>query len=152
MKFLKLLILPILFFACKSERCPSPLCLPPPYILDVNIVFDTSDMSFTTEELSEVIFSTKGIAGNSVLTTDTIRHLNEENNSGHIIQFLLEGGFSQYFHEIEIPALNHFYIIDELDVQLINDDPCNCPRVHLKSFELNDSLVIFESPTLVLKK
>jgi len=69
MKFLKLLIFPILFFACK-EKCPSPLCLPPPYVFDINIVFDTSDMSFTTEELSEVIFLNKNI--NYVIKTEKV--------------------------------------------------------------------------------
>ncbi|MFK8006862.1 MAG: hypothetical protein AB8H03_10845 [Saprospiraceae bacterium] len=164
MKFLKLLTLTILFFACKSEKCVIPDC-PTPNINIYSILEITFDSSFSEEELSEVFFTTKRIGSDDIVSIDTITNLQETNfqitigaidRGGQFIFGEQRSGinalqFVEYFYEVEIPETNHFYILNELKFKS-DDDPCRCPDYNFESAILNDSLVILELNTLTLKK
>ncbi|MFK7774500.1 MAG: hypothetical protein AB8F94_20320 [Saprospiraceae bacterium] len=125
----------------------------------------TFDSSFSKEELSEVFCSTKRIGSDDIVSIDTITNLQETNfqitigemNQGG--QFLFAGQESglyavqyvEYFYDVEIPETNHFYILDELKFKT-DDEPCHCPDYNFQSAVLNDSLIVLESNTLILKK
>lgn len=164
MKFLKLLILPILLFACKAKDCDIPVCATP----DINsysrleIIFDSA---FSEEELSEVLFTTKRIGSDDIVSIDTITNLQETNfqitigatDEGGQFLFAGYGGGSpavqlvEYFYEVEVPETNHFYTLNELKFKP-DDEPCRCPDYNFESAVLNDSLIILESNALTLKK
>lgn len=158
MKFLKLLLLPILFFSCKSKDCEIPVC-PPPNINAMANLTITFDTLFSPEELSEVILTVKNINTEDVISIDTIPNsqlpnfqisVGDQFGFGVTTSHVLEDG--EYFYEIEIPSTNHFYTIDQLNFQNAINASCSCSWYFLKSLNLNDSLEVLESETLILKK
>ncbi len=159
MKFLKLLLLPFLFFACKSKDCETPAC-PPPNINAMANLYIAFDTLFSSEELSDVILTVKYISTEDVILIDTINNLQLPNfgidigghyGYGYPISSILQEGI--FFYEIDLPITNHFYTIDQLIFQDHNyNELCSCPWYFLKSLEVNDSLVVLESESLTLKK
>lgn len=160
MKFLKLLIIPILFFTCSKEICHHPPCVPPNInaMAGLRMAFDTVslDNSFLIDELSEVFFTTKKITTGDIISIDTITNLVETNYQitiGAEGKYLFGNSaqFVEYFYEIEIPTTDNIYVLNQLKFRP-NDEECSCPDYVFGGVEINDSLVNLITETLILKK
>lgn len=153
MKILKLLLIPILFFACESKEddCLVPVC-PRPFV-DVLFTFDDS---FSTNELSEVIVIKKAKGTGDVITSSVIDDIDDTNLGNFYLGTFdinyMEGRQADFFYEIQISTTGDLYILDNFLLDTINSTPCFCGEFILKSLEINDELITQESATILLKK
>lgn len=161
----------VIFVSCNKEKpCIDPVCAPPNInrvaIFQIKFCQNPEDaLCFSVQELNEIIFTTRVISTSEIIESVTIENIVETDytitiggNTG-VYDFGPEpSGINvlqdvQYFYEIEIPAIERSYKIDNFQFAG-NTEPCSCPEYDFQSVQVNDKLYTLDEPgnVCILKK